>query len=531
MSIHEALQPLDFVVIILYIISVLALGFWVSFKKDHTEDLFLAGRKLGWPNIGLSIFGTNVSPSMMIGSCGVAYATGMVASNFEWLAWIMLLVLAMLFLPHYLNTKISTMPEFINKRFGGRARDVLAYYTIFSTLVMWLGGNTYTGAVLLGQILNWPVWVSLVFLMAIGTSFTIAGGLAAVVITDSFQSILMILASTVLTIIGLVHLGGIENLYSGVPQDFWLLFRPADDAAYPWHAILLGYPIIGIWFWCSDQTIVQRVLGGRNIKQAQFGTIFAGFLKIITPLIFFVPGIICRVLHPDLADSDTAYMTMVTQYLPVGMVGLIVAVLIAALVSTIDSGLNSLSTVFTLDVYLKKIRPKADTKEKIFVGRIVTLAAAVVSVFLALAISSVEGMDLFSLMASIIGFLAPPLSAVFLIGVVWKRATSQAALVTLIFGTVLSVGVGVLYLAKWPSEEIWPHFLLLSFYITVVLAFIMVVVSLLTPEPKLEHRLSTVKKAYINLDNYSPKPVWIWWAVLAVIMFGIYIGFQYLGTQ
>lgn len=530
MSIHEALQPLDFAVIILYIISVLALGFWVSFKKDHTEDLFLAGRRLGWTNVGLSIFGTNVSPSMMIGSCGVAYATGMVASNFEWLAWIMLLVLAMLFLPHYLNTKISTMPEFIDKRFGGKARDVLAYYSIFATLVMWLGGNTYAGAVLLGQIMNWPVWVSLVFLMVIGTSFTIAGGLAAVVITDSFQSILMILASAALTIIGLVHLGSFENLYTGVPQDFWLLFRPADDAAYPWHAILLGYPIIGIWFWCSDQTIVQRVLGARNIRQAQLGTIFAGFLKIVTPLIFFVPGIICRVSFPDLSDPDTAYMTMVTQYMPVGMVGLIVAVLIAAIVSTVDSGLNSLSTVFTLDIYLKRIRPNADTKEKIFVGRIVTLAAAVVSVLLALAISAVEGMDLFSLMASIIGFLAPPLAAVFLLGVTWKRATSQAALVTLIFGTVLSVGVGILYLAKFPSEDFYPHFLLLSFYITVVLMAIMLIVSIFTPAPKPEHRLSSIKQAYKNMDNYSPKAIWIWWAALGVIMFGIYIGFQYLGT-
>ena len=191
MDIHGALQRIDFIIISSYIVAVLVLGFWVSFRRKGSEDLFLAGRRLGWPNIGLSIFGTNISPSMMIGSCGIAYASGMVAGNFEWLAWIFLMLLAMIFIPHYLNTKISTMPEFIDRRFGARCRDFLSYYTIFATMVMWLGGSCYAGAVLLGQIMEWPLWVSLVFLVAIGTSFTVTGGLAAVVITDSFQSILM----------------------------------------------------------------------------------------------------------------------------------------------------------------------------------------------------------------------------------------------------------------------------------------------------------------------------------------------------
>ena len=260
------------------------------------------------------------------------------------------------------------MPEFMSKRFNEPCRNFLSWYTVFSTLVLWLGSSLYAGGLLLGQIMDWPIWVCVVVLTVIATSFTVTGGLAAVVITDSFQSALIILASVILTVVGFVKIGSVEALIKSVPADYWTLFRPTNDSVYPWHAILLGYPVLGIWFWCTDQTIVQRVLGGKDLKQGQYGTIFAGYLKIFTPLIFFLPGIMCKILHPDLASSDEAYMTMVVNYLPTGLVGLVVAVLIAALISTIDSGLNSLSTVFTLDIYLKKYKPDANVKEKIFMS-------------------------------------------------------------------------------------------------------------------------------------------------------------------
>ena len=531
MDIHSSLCFLDYLVILVYIIALLCLGFWVSFKKEHEEDLFLAGRSLTWPNIGLSIFGTNVSPSMMIASCGVAYTSGMVAGNFEWLAWVFLFILGMVFIPHYLNTNISTMPEFMSKRFNEPCRNFLSWYTVFSTLVLWLGSSLYAGGLLLGQIMDWPIWVCVVVLTVIATSFTVTGGLAAVVITDSFQSALIILASVILTVVGFVKIGSVEALIKSVPADYWTLFRPTNDSVYPWHAILLGYPVLGIWFWCTDQTIVQRVLGGKDLKQGQYGTIFAGYLKIFTPLIFFLPGIMCKILHPDLASSDEAYMTMVVNYLPTGLVGLVVAVLIAALISTIDSGLNSLSTVFTLDIYLKKYKPDANVKEKIFVGRIVTVAAAVVSIFFALAIGSVKGIDLFSLLQSIIGFLAPPMAAVFLVGVLWRGATSKAALATLVLGTVVSLGIGVMNLAHWPSPEFWPHFLLLSFYIFVVLVVFMVVMSLLTKEALLEPKLPRIREAYKQIDGHSEKIVIAWWLILAAIMIFLYFFFQITMTN
>lgn len=527
MDIHQQLHSLDFAVVAAYIIAVLTIGFWVSFKRKDAEDIFLAGRSLHWPNVGLSIFGTNISPSFMIAGCGVAYTTGMVTGNFEWLAWIFLFLLAMIFIPHYINTKISTMPEFMATRYGMRCRNFLSWYTLINTMILWLGGTLYAGGLLLSQILGWPLWLSVVALTAIATSFTVAGGLAAVVVTDSFQSILMILASAALTIIGLVKVGGIGKLVDSVPSDYWVLFRPASDSEWPWPAIILGYPILGIWFWCTDQTIVQRVLGARNIRQGQLGAVFAGFLKIGTPLIFYVPGIICKVLHPDLEDPNAAYMTMVANHMPIGMVGLVVAVLTAALISTVDSGLNSLSTVFTLDIYTRMFKPDATPLQQKTIGRVVTAVAAVISIFIAISLDAIKGLDLFSIFQSLIGFMAPPMAAVFLIGVLWKRANSKAAFATLLVGSIACLTIGSFYLAA-PNKDQWPHFMMLSFYLFSALAVMMIVISLLTP-PEPEKALPSLKASQENIETASQKSVWIWWGLLAVIMIFIYCFFQYLG--
>jgi solute:Na+ symporter, SSS family len=523
-DIRGNLQNIDFIVIAIYIVVVMAIGFWVSFRKKHSDDLFLAGRQLGWLNIGFSILGTNVSPSMMISSCGVAYATGMVAGNFEWLAWFFLLLLAMVFVPHYINTSICTMPEFMSRRFGQSCHTFLSWYTLFNTLLLHLGCALYAGGVLMGQIMNWPLWLSLLFLIIMATAFTVTGGLAAVAITDTFQCILIIFSSAALTIIGFCKIGSLNTLFDSVPADYWHLFRPSNDEFYPWPAILLGYPVMGVWFWCTDQTIVQRVLGGRDLKQGQLGAVFAAFLKILTPLIFFLPGILCFVLFPGLDNQDKAYMTMVTSLLPHGMIGLIIAALIAALVSAVDAGLNSFSTVLTLDVYCKKIEPGADVKKRIWVGRITTLIAAVIGYAFALSLSCL-GKTLFDLFQSIIAFMAPPMATIFLVGVLWKRATKEAAFATLLIGCLCCLGVGVAYSLNWPREKFWPHYLLLSFYLFVGCCALMVLISLFTPAPAASHQLPTLRETYAKLGHTSGA-VWAFWIVLALIMAGLYIFFN-----
>jgi SSS family solute:Na+ symporter len=523
MEIYGSLKLLDFIVIVVYLITVVSIGMWVSFRRRGADDLFLAGRSLGWGNVGLSIFGTNIGPAFLIAACGKAYTTGMVTANFEWLAWWFLLLLAMLFVPHYMNTRISTMPQFMQRRFGRKVYEFLAWYALFTTVVLWLGGSLYAGGVLLGQILNWPLWLSVLFLTVIATSFTVCGGLAAVVVTDAFQSVLMILGSAVLTVLAFQHVGGLDKLLENLPEGHMKLFRPADDPDFPWPAIILGYPILGIWFWCTDQTIVQRVLGARDIRQGQLGAVFAGFLKILPPFIFMTPGLICYVLHPGLKE-DKAYMTMVTTYLPPGLIGLIVAVLIAALISTLDSGLNSFSTVFTLDIYVKKFRPQANPQEIKKLGRRVTVLVALFAADCALSMETL-GKGMFDLLQGIIAYVAPPMAAVFLIGVLWRRATARAALWTLILGSITSLSIGLCYFKDWPYEGYWPHYMLMSFYLFAGISLFMIVLSLLTKNSPDEEELPTLRQTYANLEKQSGL-VWVFWGILAVIMFGLYIIFN-----
>lgn len=524
MDVHSRLETIDFVVIGIYAVSVIGLGLWVSYRRRASDDLFLAGRSFGWPSVGLSIFATNVNPSFMIASCGVAYASGMVAANFDWLAWFFLVLLAMLFVPHYLTTGVSTMPEFMQRRFGEATYRFLSWYALFTTMILWLGGALYTGALLMSQIMGWPLWVAALVLTVIATSFTVAGGLAAVIVTDVFQSLLMIGGALALTVIAFLQIGSIDAVIAGVPDDYWRLIRPPSDADFPWPAMFLGYPVLGLWFWCTDQTIVQRVLGARDVRQGQLGCVFTGYLKILPPFIFMLPGIFCYVLHPNLPNPDEAFTVMVVNYLPAGMTGLIVAVLIAALVSTLDSGLNSFSTVFTLDIYVKNFRPGAEPKEVKWLGRVITVFVGALAVLIALALDTV-GRDLFNLLQGVIAFVAPPMGAVFLIGVLWKRATASAAFSTLVLGSIVSLGCGVCHFKQWPTKEFWPHYLLLSFYLFAGICAFMILVSLCTRHSPQEQPLATLKETYAKQPS-APRLVWGLWAALAVIMLAIYLLFN-----
>ncbi len=518
----------DFGVIILYILTLIGIGLFVSFRRKGSQDLFLGGNTFGWANIGFSIFGTNISPSFLIAGCSVAYTSGLVAANFEWLAWIFLFLLAMLFIPHYMTTKISTMPEFIKHRFGEPSYRFLSFYVLLSTLILWLGGALYAGGILLSQILGWPLLTSLIVLTTIAAVLTVAGGLAAVIVTDTFQSILMIAGSTILTIIAFDKIGGLDGLVQNTPKNYWTLIRPMSDQAYPWIAVFLGYPILGIWFWCTDQTIVQRVLGAKDIRNGQLGAVFTGFLKILPPLIFMLPGVFCFLLHPNLDNPDKAFITMVTNYLPIGMPGLIVAVLVSALISTVDSGLNSFSTVFTLDIYCRYFSPNSTAQERKFIGRIVTVLSAAAAILFALWMGKL-GKNMFDLLQGIIAFLAPPMAAVFLIGILWKRATAKAALSTLVGGSILCLTIGYFHLNDqpifgWPEK--WPHFMLLSFYLFVGLSAFMIVLSLFTKNSPEEKSLPSLKDTF----QKQSKLVWWLWLILAVIMIAIYTTLQIMGS-
>ena len=432
--------------------------------------------------------------------------------------------MAVVFAPRYLGARVSTLPEFMGKRFGDSTRNILAWYSIVTILISWLALTLYSGGILVSQILNFPLWLSILTLVFISAFFAVAGGLKAIAYTNVFQMVLLIVVSLIITIVGVMKAGGPVAVYEKTPPHYWNLLLPMDDKNYPWLAIALGYPVMGVWFWCTDQSMVQSVLGAKNLRQGQLGANFTGWLKIFDVALFIIPGSVCFILFPDLKNPDEAYMTMVTSLFPSGMTGLVMAVLIAALVSTIDSALNSLSTVFTMDIYVKKHRPEATQGEINRIGRVVMLAGAAFAVLLALAINSIRGMNVFDVFQAVLGFIAPPMSVVFLFGVLWKKTTARAANFILSAGTVFSIGTGILYLWVFPSGEysFWPHFLLLSFYIFVVLALAAFAISYFDKGGQRNMRLQPVPASAVKPNKW----VTISWTVLIVVMIGLYVLFN-----
>ena len=533
------LNTLDYGVIATYALVLLGIGFFVSWRQRHSEDLFLAGRSLGWGNVGLSIFGTNIGPAFLIATCGAGYTGGMATANYEWMAFVFLFFLGMFFVPYYMHTRISTMPGFMRKRFGNRCYSFMSWYALFSTVVMWLGGTLYAGGALFSQLTGLDLYTSIIVLALIAASFTIAGGLAAVVWTDSFQSVLMIGGASALAIIGFIKVGGFEQAaaieVANHPEMTWKLFHSSGSAT-PWYVYFLGYPVLGFWFWCTDQTIVQRVLGARDLKQAQAGTLFAGFLKILPPFIFLIPGIFAASLLPGIEDEKAVFTTMVATYLPHGMIGLIMAVLVAAVISTLDSGLNSFSTIFTLDIYKRHIAPKSSDHKFKQVGRIVTVFASILAVGIAIFLANNKGeKNLFDLFQSLIGFLAPPIAAVFLFGVFWRRSTAKGAFLTLILGTTVCIVTGLLNLMQIDHITIaghtlikigqWPHFLMISFYLFIFNALLMLTTSLLTAHSSEETLFPGIRETYQN-NHPVGKSGWYLWAALFAVMLTLYIIFN-----
>ncbi len=525
-NIHEYINALDYTVVLLYLVVLIGIGFWVSFikKKKEGENLFLAGHSLRWPAIGLTMWGTNVGPSMLVITAASGFSNGIAAANFSWYAFIFILMLAMVFAPFYKITKVNTLPEFIGKRFNNTSRELLAWYSMVTILITWLGMTLVAGGFLVSQIMGWPLWIAVSVLVTIGMFFTIAGGLETIAVTNTFQMILLIVVSFGLVITGIVKAGGLSEVYHGVPADFWTLFRPASDPDWPWPAIILGYPVMGIWFWCTDQSMVQSVLGAKNLKHGQLGANFIGWLKIIDVPLFVMPGLLCLILFPNIAAPEEAYATMVVNLLPNGAIGLVMAVLIAALISTIDSSLNALSTIFTLDIYVRRFKPKSSQKEIIRTGRVVTLVASFLSVFIAMGISKLEGRDIFILFESILGFLAPPMAAVFMMGVLWKKATPAAANMVLSVGSVISIGIGLMSLLGIPDQEFWPHPLLLVFFIFVGLLVLMFVVSKATSLNYAGSSLPDLRKTISQ--NGNNKLLWFLWILLSVVMVALYIFFN-----
>jgi len=489
------ISNIDIGIIIAYFAFVMGIGFYVSRRTKTSEDLFLGGRSFTYGLIGLSLFASNISSATLVGLSGAAYSTGVVQSVYEWLSGIPLIIAAVIFVPLYLRAKITTIPEFLEKRFDRRSQVFFSIITIGSSVLIEMAGGLYAGSIVLQAFFPGLVlWQTALGLAIVAGVYTAFGGLKAVVITDVIQSIILIIGCTVLTWILFGKLDySWANVVASAPEGHFSMIRPLDDESMPWSGLFLGVPILGFWYWTTNQYIVQRVLGAKDIKHARWGMIFAGFLKVIPLFVMVIPGAMAISLFPieqfpELVNSDKVFPTIVTQALPVGMVGIVLAGLISAIMSSVDSTLNSASTLVVVD-FVKPNNPNLTDKDILKYGRITTVVLMLVAAFWAPNIQHFQG--LWSYLQKMFSILVPPIAVIFLVGVFYKRGNGDGSFWTLVIGTFLGL---VLFLvtdtAPWEAimgegtEKLLNlHYTTNVGVMTAFSALIFVVISKMTPAP------------------------------------------------
>jgi len=525
----ESLNFIDKAVLVLYLVVVVGIGCWVGMRsRKGTEggrDYFLAGGSLRWPMIGLALFSTNISTIHLVGFAQEGYNNGLVAGNFEWMAPFLLIVLALFFAPFYIRSRVATLPDFLERRYNRSCRDWLALLSIISAIFIHIGFTLYTGAVVLKGLFGIPILYSIIGATVLTGLYTIVGGLMAVVVTESIQTIVLLAGSILITIFGLIKVGGWGGIAENVEAVKLTMLRDSSDpAGYPWYSIFLGYPVIGLWYWCADQTIVQRVLGAKDENHARVGPLFAGFIKILPVFIFVLPGIMLVALinqgqFAPLEDSKDAYSYLIKNLLPTGLTGVMAAALLAALMSTVSGALNSIATLFSYDLY-KRWKPNTSDKKLVFVGRLATFVAMIVAIIWSQYIGHFEG--IYQGCISLICYVAPPITAVFLLGVFWKRASSSGAMTTLVIGSILGF---VVFLLEWYKDSTgWTMpAMLAGFYLCMTCIAIHVVISLFKPH---RHTTDSILLVWDNpMDCLKDKgwPGFGNYKFLSALLFGVMV--------
>jgi solute:Na+ symporter, SSS family len=520
---------IDWVVVAFYFCIVLGISWW-SFrqKQKSTEDYFLASRHIGWFVVGASIFASNIGAEHIVGLAGTAANTGVVMGHYELHAWLVL-ALGWFFIPFYMRSKVFTMPEFLELRYSPMARWFLSVITLIAYVFTKICVNVYAGAVVFQTLMGIDFWTGALIIVVLTGIYTVLGGMKAVVYTEALQTIVLILGSVIVTIAGLIKIGGWSNFVHLAGADHLSLFLPANHPEFPWPGMVFAPPIVGLWYWCTDQYIVQRALAARNEQQARRGTIFASFLKLLPFYIFILPGVMAFVLAKtgqiQLASADQAFPTMVATLIPIGLRGLVAGGLLAALMSSLASTFNSSSTLFTMDIY-KKWKPEASEKRLVLVGRIAT-AVLCVSGLAWIPLMKVISSQLYHYLQSIQAYLAPPIAAVFLLGIFWKRINGPAALTSLIGGFILGMLRIVLELNKSHLSGVLLTFASINFLYFCIILFVlcistMIIVSLLTKAPNYDKIRGLTYATTVAEDKAASRATWGWKeVVLSLIVVGI----------
>jgi SSS family solute:Na+ symporter len=355
---NNFLGTIDWIFVILYLLVIAGVSVWSIRKtKDSASDYFLANRNLGWWVIGASILASNVGSEHIVGLAGSAAKSGTVLGHYELHSYIVL-ILGWVFVPFYMRSMVYTMPEFLERRFNAKARRLLSIIQLLSYVITKASVTIFAGALVFNQFLGVDFWTGAIILVVVTGVYTMMGGLHAVMYTEAIQAIVLLVGSAVLLFFGLREVGGWDTLMQTIPKEKLNMFPPLNDPEFPWLGILFASPIVGLWYWCTDQHIVQRCLAGKNESEARRGTIFAAYLKLLPFFIFLIPGLIAYALHAQgkmqLEDTNAAFPTMVKTLMPVGLRGLLAGGLLAALMSSLASVYNACSTLYTMDIYQKQ---------------------------------------------------------------------------------------------------------------------------------------------------------------------------------
>jgi SSS family solute:Na+ symporter len=555
LAMHIGIAPLDLGIVVAYFVLVISIGCLAGHRNRRLhaqggKDYFLAGGTLTWPIIGLALFSTNISTIHLVTQAQEGYMNGLAYGNFEWMAPFTLIALSLFFAPFYIRSRVATLPDFLEKRYSRASRNWLALMSIVSAVFIHIGFSLYAGALVLRGMFGINLYVSIIGVAVLTGLYTIVGGLLAVVITESIQTVILLVGAFCITGFGLYHVGGWHGLAASVePVKLTILRSAGDPSNLPWYSVFLGYPIIGLWYWCADQTIVQRVLGAKDEHHARVGPLFAGFIKILPVFIFFLPGTIALALvnqgnlkplplkmtdvtlatalspvqqkvYDAVAaqgrDSDAmvsieqvaagtglsvaevtgaarqlekgkmirtrsedVYAHMIVNLLPTGIVGIVAAALLAALMSTVSGALNSIATLFCYDIY-KQLKPDVPDRSLVLLGRIVTFIAMVAAIIWSPFVGHYE--SIYQGICAIICYIAPPITAVFVWGVFWRRASASGALWTLVIGTAMGAVVFVLDWCKKSTGWNVP-FMMATFYLFCACTVVLFVVSIRRPDP------------------------------------------------
>ncbi|MCI6618928.1 MAG: sodium:solute symporter [Prevotella sp.] len=512
------MQLLDWLVIGVFCLALIGIVVWVvSQKNNDSADYFLGGRDATWLAIGASIFASNIGSEHLIGLAGSGAASGMAMAHWEFQGW-MILILGWVFVPFYNRSMVYTMPEFLERRYNGQSRTILSAISLISYVLTKVAVTVYAGGLVFQQVFGikelWGIdffWIAAVGLVLITALYTVFGGMKSVLYTSVLQTPILLLGSAIILVLGLKAVGGWDQLMdicriqtvNEYGDHMTNLIRDIRDPQYPWLGALVGSAVIGFWYWCTDQYIVQRVLSGKNEREARRGTIFGAYLKLLPVFIFLIPGMIAYALNiqqgggflpVDAAGkvvTDAAFPTLVAKLLPAGVKGLVVCGILAALMSSLASLFNSSSMLFTIDFY-KRLRPQTSEKNLVRIGQVATVVIVILGILWIPIMRSI-GDVLYLYLQDVQSVLAPGIAAVFILGVTWKRTTAKAGQWGLIIGMIIGMtrlGAKVYYMNAENAAQTWFKSVFYDFnwlfFCGCMLVFCLIcvfIISLLTKEP------------------------------------------------